>query len=149
MNWLYDNDRTLSRPWRADLSTLLHEHSFKSLFNNTLFNELNLIRKTGNVAAHGKSVSQQDALASLKYLFRFMRHWQFITANTPEPQIFDEALIPHGQATQPNAKQLAETVADVEAKNAIEREAEQRQRELAEQNTQLKQQLEQQKAFVG
>lgn len=150
VNWLYDHDRSLSRPWRADLSTLLHDHCFKSLFNNTLFNELNLIRKTGNLAAHGKSVSQQDALASLKYLYRFMRHLAiYYGKQTPELQVFDEALIPHGQATQPNAQQLADTVADVEAKNAIEREAETRQRELAEQNAQLKQQLEQQKVLLA
>ncbi|HAO23555.1 MAG TPA: restriction endonuclease, partial [Methylophaga sp.] len=87
VNWLYDHDRSLSRPWRADLSTLLHEHSFKSLFNNTLFNELNLIRKTGNIAAHGKSVSQHDALASLKYLYRFMRHLAiYYGKQTPELQ---------------------------------------------------------------
>lgn len=150
VNWLYDHDRSLSRPWRADLSTLLHEHSFKSLFNNTLFNELNLIRKTGNIAAHGKSVSQQDALASLKYLYRFMRHLAiYYGKQTPELQIFDEALIPHGPATQPNAQQLADTVADVAAKNAIEREVETRQRELAEQNARLKQQLEHQKSVLA
>lgn len=95
INWLYENDNKLTRPWRADLSTLMHEHEFRSLFNATLFGELNLIRKTGNLAAHGKRVNQQDALASLKYLFRFMRHLAiYYGKTTPDTQVFDEALIP-------------------------------------------------------
>ena len=74
INWLYDHDPKLSRPFKADLSTLMHEYCFASQFNQTMLGELHLIRKTGNVASHGSKVSQQDALASLKYLFRFLRY---------------------------------------------------------------------------
>jgi len=95
VNWLYDHDAKLTRPWRADLSTLMHEHDFQSLFNRTLFTEPNLIRKVGNAAAHGNKVSEQDALASLKYLFRFLRFLAiYYGKKTPETQLFDEALIP-------------------------------------------------------
>jgi len=81
VNWLYENEHKLARPWRADLSTLMHENEFKALFNRTMFAELNLIRKMGNVAAHasssskqkGQRISSEDALASIKYLFRFLR----------------------------------------------------------------------------
>ncbi len=41
-NWLYDHEIGLTRPWRSDLNTLMHEHGFQSLFNQTLFGELNL-----------------------------------------------------------------------------------------------------------
>ena len=74
INWLYENDRNLTRPWRADLNTLMHEHCFAELFTRGLLNELHLVRKTGNLAAHGKRVNEEAALASLKYLFRFLRH---------------------------------------------------------------------------
>jgi len=95
VNWLYDHDAKLTRPWRADLSTLMHEHDFQSLFNRTLLTEPNLIRKVGNAAAHGNKVSEQDALASLKYLFRFLRFLAiYYGKKTPETQLFDEALIP-------------------------------------------------------
>ncbi len=52
INWLHENDKKSTRPWRTDLSTLLHEHEFRSLFNQTLFGELNLIRKTGATLPH-------------------------------------------------------------------------------------------------
>jgi type I restriction enzyme R subunit len=154
INWLYDHDAKLTRPWRADLSTLMHEHTFRSLFNQTLFGELNLIRKTGNIAAHGKKVSQQDALASLKYLFRFMRYLAIDYGETiPETQVFDESLIPNNQQSgNPQAEsqqQVQATLAEVDAKNKVTREAEQKQLKLAEENTQLKQQLEQERAALS
>jgi type I restriction enzyme, R subunit len=154
INWLYDHDAKLTRPWRADLSTLMHEHAFQSLFNQTLFGELNLIRKTGNIAAHGKKVSQQDALASLKYLFRFMRYLAIDYGETiPETQVFDERLIPNSQQSgKPQAEsqqQVQATLAEVEAKNKVAREAEQQQLKLAEENAHLKQQLDQQRAALS
>jgi len=72
VNWLYDHDKSLNRPWRADLSTLLHEQCFREQFPQSLFREINLVRKTGNAAAHGSKIKAGDSLASLKYLFRFM-----------------------------------------------------------------------------
>ena len=36
VNWLYDHDAKLTRPWRSDLSTLIHDPSFCGLFNRTL-----------------------------------------------------------------------------------------------------------------
>lgn len=150
INWLYDHDAKLTRPWRADLSTLMHEHGFQSLFNQTLFGELNLIRKTGNVAAHGQKVSQQEALASLKYLFRFMRYLAIDYGETiPETQVFDEGLIPNGQLQAETTQQVQKTLTEVESKNKIARDAEQNQLKLAEENAQLKQQLAQQREVLS
>jgi type I restriction enzyme, R subunit len=147
VNWLYDHDRTLTRPWRADLNTLMHEHGFQSQFNQTLFGELNLIRKTGNIAAHGKKVSQQDALASLKYLFRFMRHIAiYYGKHTPETQVFDEVLIPTGKVQTESPSQIASLKEQLLAKEQAAREAEKVRLKQLEENEQLKAQLEQQLA---
>lgn len=144
INWLYDNDASLTRPWRADLSTLMHEHAFRDMFNQTLFGELNLIRKTGNLAAHGKKVSQQDALASLKYLFRFLRHLAIYYGNTtPEVQVFDESLIPDGQPQQASQTEINRQLAEVEAKYEALRQAEKQQQAMAAENAALKAQIEQ------
>ena len=136
INWLYDHDAKLTRPWRADLSTLMHEPAFRALFNQTLFNELNLIRKTGNVAAHGSKVSQQDALACLKYLFRFMRFLAiYYGEKAPEPLAFDESLIPtpnNGQPQKESQPQLQSLAIELATKNQAAREAEGRRAEDAE-----------------
>jgi type I restriction enzyme R subunit len=149
INWLYDNDAKLTRPWRADLSTLMHEYAFQSLFNSTLLGELHLIRKTGNIAAHGQKISQQDALASLKYLFRFLRYLAIYYGETAtETQVFDESLIPSGTPQTSTQQQLQSLLSDIEAKNKTARDKEQKQLELAEENAQLKQQLEQQREVL-
>ena len=156
VNWLYDHDAKLTRPWRADLSTLMHEHDFRSLFNRTLFAELNLIRKTGNAAAHGNKISQQDALASLKYLFRFLRFLAiYYGRKTPETQVFDEALIPTSLSstgdtqTKQDKQQLQNLIAELEQKNQTSRDTEQTLKQQAQENSELKAQLEQQKLEIS
>ena len=107
INWLYDHDPKLIRPFKSELSALMFEHSFASQFNQTWLAELHLIRKTGNVAAHGNKVSQQDALASLKYLFRFLRYLAlYYGKQPPTPQAFDESLIATGNAQPESSAEL-------------------------------------------
>lgn len=152
INWLYDHDPKLTRPWRADLSTLMHEHAFRSTFNQALFGELNLIRKTGNLAAHGNNVSQQDALASLKYLFRFLRHLAiYYGAKTPDSQVFDEGLIPQPEPAKPaiGAMQLKKLLDKIEHKNSEARKAEQTIIEQAKANAELQRRLDQQAAELA
>ncbi len=67
VNWLYENDAKLTRPWRADLSTLMHDHDFKSLFNRSTFAELNLIRKIGNAAAHGVRHMAAKSISKMRW----------------------------------------------------------------------------------
>jgi len=151
VNWLYDHDAKLTRPWRSDLSTLMHEPAFSSLFNRALFAELNLIRKTGNAAAHGTKISEQDALACLKYLFRFLRFLAiYYGKKTPETQIFDESLIPavHAPATD-QQQHIQRLIADLDHKNQAFREAEQTQSKLAKENSALKARLEQQRVDIS
>ena len=143
INWLYDHDAKLTRPWRADLSTLMHEPAFAALFNQALLHELHLIRKTGNVAAHGSKVNQQDALACLKYLFRFMRFLAiYYGSQAPATQVFDESLIPNqGRPQKESQPQLQSLAAELAAKNQASREAEANQQKLIDENARLKQQL--------
>jgi type I restriction enzyme R subunit len=159
VNWLYENERKLERPWRADLNTLMHGDDFKALFNRTMFSELNLVRKIGNAAAHastgsGKRTNSDDALASLKYLFRFLRFLAiYYGKTTPDTQVFDESLIPRSEPDQAanttktdkaqEQAQLTQLLDEIEAKNKASRDAEKKILEQAQENALLKQQIEQ------
>ncbi len=154
VNWLYENDASFTRPWCADLNTLMHEYCFSSQFQQTLLSELHLIRKTGNLAAHGKGVSESDALVSLKYLFRFLRHLVvYYGKQTPKTQLFDEALIPRPAtqqlSRQDDAKRIKKLQANIDYKNKKAREAEKIIAEQAKQNAQLKRQLDQEQAELA
>jgi type I restriction enzyme, R subunit len=147
INWLYEHDPKLTRPFKPDLNALMHAYCFASQFNQTMLGELHLIRKIGNLAAHGNKVSQQDALASLKYLFRFLRYLvTYYGKQTPSPQAFDERLIPTGKANSETPEQIAALQQQLAAKDQAAREAEQVRQQQAQENAQLKAQVAQQAA---
>ena len=105
--WLYENDRDLSMPYNPNLSTLLHEQSFRNIVGQQMFQEINVIRLTGNNAAHGKSVSQNEALVSLKGLFRFLSLVsKYYSEANPAIPAFDESLIPDGKEKDKTIKEL-------------------------------------------
>jgi len=150
VNWLYENDRKLTRPWRADLNTLMHEHCFAELFTQGLLNEMHLLRKTGNSAVHGnKRVTEEMALSSLKYLFRFLRFLAiYYGKKTPDTQVFDEALIPRpasanvSLANKDQAKQVKKLQDNIDYKNKKAREAEKEIAEQAKVNKEIQAKLE-------
>jgi type I restriction enzyme R subunit len=152
VNWLYENDRKLTRPYSADLSSLMHAHCFAEQFNRSLLTELHVIRKVGNNGAHGKRVSELEAVSSLKNLFRFMRHIAiYYGSNTPELQTFDEALIPQPAAPvveskAEDLKKIKKLQDNLDYKNKKAREVEQEMAEQRKQNTTLAKQYEAQKA---
>jgi len=150
VNWLFENDNKLKRPWKSDLSTLMCVAEFKLLFAPALYNELHLIRKIGNAAAHGKGARPDDVMASLKYLFRFMRHLSIYYGKNPtEKYVFDEALIPNSQqeklSKQDQVKQIKKLTDNLDFKNRKAREDEKKLAEQIKDNALLKQQLEQHK----
>jgi type I restriction enzyme, R subunit len=147
INWLYDHDPKLARPFKSELSALMHAHCFASQFNQTMLGELHLIRKTGNVAAHGSKVSQQDALASLKYLYRFLRYVAtYYGKQAPSPQAFDEHLIPTGAAKPESAEQIAALQQQLAAQEQALRDIQQARQQEAAQNAELRHQLAQQQS---
>lgn len=72
VQWLYNNDMDLELPYDTKLSSLIHEQCFKEILKPSMFSEINLIRLIGNNAAHGKSITQDQSIASIKNLFRFL-----------------------------------------------------------------------------
>lgn len=71
VHWLYENDADLEQPYDTSLSSLIHVYSFKAMISEKLFKEINIIRKIGNDAAHGKKVSASSSLLAVKYLHGF------------------------------------------------------------------------------
>ena len=72
VQWLYQNDEELHWPYDTKLASLLHEQCFREIIKPSMFREVNLIRLNGNAAAHGKAIRQDQSIASIKNLFRFL-----------------------------------------------------------------------------
>ncbi|MEJ4088326.1 DEAD/DEAH box helicase family protein [Galbibacter orientalis] len=105
--WLYENDVDLEQPYDTRLGALLHHEDFKAILKPSMFRELDVIRLSGNNAAHGKKVSQYEAIQSLKNLFRFLSYVSiYYSEQNPGIPPFNEALIPDGQPADKTIKEL-------------------------------------------
>jgi type I restriction enzyme R subunit len=107
VQWLYQNDEELAWPYDTKLASLLHEQCFREIIKPSMFREVNLIRLNGNAAAHGKSISHDQSIASIKNLFRFLSFLGiFYSAEEVEVPTFTMGLIPDGNELKETLKDL-------------------------------------------
>lgn len=102
VQWLYRNDPDLTLPYDTTFNALLHQPEFKALLAPDLFHSLDLIRRTGNNAAHAPAkIKPGEALLVLKKLHRFAR-WvvRLYSETTPDIPDFDTALVPQADPAQ-------------------------------------------------
>lgn len=136
VNWLYNNDSDLKKPYDTHLSSLIHQQCFKDILKPSIFQEINVIRKVGNNAAHGKKVVQYEALVSIKNLFRFLSFLAIIYAETkPDIPPFDESIIPDGKEDLKTKQELDKLVKELEAQK---QQAQLKQEELEKKASEIK-----------
>ncbi|MCA0933247.1 DEAD/DEAH box helicase family protein [Lutimonas saemankumensis] len=143
VQWLYQNDVELEFPYDTKLSSLIHEQCFREIIKPSMFREINLIRLTGNNAAHGKSITHDQSIASIKNLFRFL---SFLGIYYSEQEVdipsFTMGLIPDGNEQKETLKALQELEAQLEYRRGKDREERAKIEAQAEKIEQLQQQLE-------
>lgn len=73
VRWMYEHDPDLELPIDTSLSSLMHDQGFKEIIAPSQFNQINLIRKSGNNAVHTNAkISPQEALHILRLLHGFI-----------------------------------------------------------------------------
>lgn len=148
--WLYKNDEDLELPYDTKLASLLFNDSFRKIIVPAMFTELDIIRRYGNEAAHGKKVRALEALQCLKNIFRFMS-WvsKLYSSANPDISAFEERFIPYGDEKDKTAKQLEKLAEEKEQERSIAEKALKQQQHLAEENEQLKARLEEQLRIIA
>ncbi len=148
--WLYENDADLVLPYDTKLASLINEHCFRNILNQKMLHEINLIRLSGNAAAHGDKVTRNEAMVSLKCLFRFL---SFLSKGYSEenPIIapFDETLIPDGKEKDKTIAELSKIANELAEQSEILKRERERIEELASENQLLKLQIDLQKELVA
>lgn len=96
VRWIYDNDKDVKLPYDTSLNSLMHEQTFKDVIPTTHWNNINVLRKVGNNAAHTKEKTDaRKALSAVKYLFDFSLWVVRIYSRSQTPIVsFDESLVP-------------------------------------------------------
>ena len=95
VKWVYAADRSISMPYKENLQSLIYEPSFRFSVNVSTWQKLPLIIKLGNGAVHtNKTVSNAEALISLKNLFEFVVWIDSRYGKAYKKRKFDSSLIP-------------------------------------------------------
>lgn len=154
INWMYQNDEELTLPYDTSLNSLMKQSVFQEQFPHKLYNEIDLIRKAGNLAIHNKPVSQTDAENIIENLFYFSRWFaqSYTTHDLGIISMFNHELIPTEGQEALSKKELKNIQDKFETdlgkfKSKLEEEAE-KNAALARENALLKKQLEAQQAKI-
>lgn len=96
VNWMFTNDSELVLPFDTTLNSLMKSFEFRNQFSPKLYNEIDLIRKVGNLAIHNKPVSESDSETIISNLYYFAKWFakSYSRNNIVVPGLFDASLIP-------------------------------------------------------
>lgn len=155
VNWMYRNDEELTLPFDTSLNSLITDQVFKEQFNHKLYNEIHLIRKTGNLALHNKRVSDVDSHTIIEYLFYFAKWFakSYGKEILQDVGVFNWDLIPKKGQDGLTRKQLASLQKKMDAdKEAFQKKLEEtaeKNRALEAKNALFKKQLEALQQQIG
>ena len=109
VRWVYTHDTVLSLPYRDNLSSLVHENTFRDILEPRLFPMLTYIIKLGNHAVHtNNTVKRDEAVVSLRNLFEFCQWIAYCYAPDYKELIYDESILATGEEQKQSKEQLEE-----------------------------------------
>lgn len=96
INWMFTNDEELTLPYDTSLNSLMKQREFQEQFQNKTYNDVDLIRKVGNLAIHNKKVTQTDAEIIIENLFYFSKQFAktYAQNNVDTSLMFNWEVIP-------------------------------------------------------
>ena len=134
VNWVYDCDAQIQRPYKDNLANLIYEYDFKSALPYDTWKKLTVLKDIGNLAIHSKKViSREDALLCLKNLFEFIDWIDYSYGREYIAKTFRDHLIP-----KPESEIYAERIKNQAI--ALKDHAK-KQQELTEELTRLRKEL--------
>ncbi len=107
IKWVYKADETLHLPYRDNLSTLIHEPTFKQATGEAVFNKAKLVNTIGNRAVHEirtiPATASDTAVRELFHVCYWLAH-TYARGTKPSPTLrFDAAAIPTTVHTSPQS----------------------------------------------
>lgn len=94
IKWMYSVDKDLKKPYDTTLVCLMNTDEFRAIIDNDLYERMDFIRKTGNIAAHRpQSISIGQAKLCIENLYYFMDFIACCYAEKYEAGQFDPSLL--------------------------------------------------------
>ncbi len=135
VKWVYSFDEALRVPYQDNLSSLIHEHSFRDIMDEELFPLIKYIIKLGNVAVHTNSgIKREEAVLSLHNLHQFISWIDYCYAKEYTATPFDESILYEGKEKRTRPEELQTLYETLSSKDK-------RLQEMIKENEALRQQL--------
>lgn len=135
VKWIYAFDNDLVLPYQDNISSLIHDDSFKELINIDLFPMIKYVIKLGNVAVHtNATIKREEAILSLNNLFNFVSFLDYCYADEYTAGEFNEDLLDEGNSNRAKKEELQDLYDKLSAKDK-------KLEEVRKENTDLREEL--------
>ena len=95
VKWVYTADKSLTPPYKDNLSALIYEDCFRQAVDEATWKKLNYVVKLGNLAVHtNKTIDVGEAYQALTTLFEFVQWLDYSYGREYRRRTFDTAQIP-------------------------------------------------------
>ncbi len=134
VRFVYTYDNELQIPYQDNISSLIHEQSFRSIIEPQLFPMLKFVIKLGNIAVHTNSkIKRDDAVLSLRNLFEFCDWIDYCYSSEYSNKTFDESILETGEESRKRPEELKDLYEKLSSKDKKLEEIRKENEELREQ----------------
>lgn len=107
VRFVFSYDAELQLPYRDNVSSLIHERTFRDIIEPRLFPMLKYTIHLGNVAVHtNSSIKRDEAIIALRDLFEFCDWIDYSYSEEYEERTFDESILASGNEKRVKADEL-------------------------------------------
>ncbi len=137
VRFVYSYDADLVLPYQDNISSLIHEYSFRNIIEPRLFPMLRYTIHLGNVAVHTNSkIKRDEAVIALRDLYEFCDWIDYSYSADYKEKTFDESLLPTGDEKRVRADELRKLYESLSSKDKkledVLKENEELRRKMAE-----------------
>ncbi|GAB4265836.1 DEAD/DEAH box helicase family protein [Thermincola ferriacetica] len=108
VKWVYSADSYIKVPYQDNLSSLVHDRTFRDILEPELFPLIKYVIKLGNIAAHtGNKITREEAVLSLHNLHQFISWVDYCYSAEFTAGEFREDILPTGEEQRVSQTELA------------------------------------------
>ncbi|MGL4363201.1 MAG: DEAD/DEAH box helicase family protein [Cellulosilyticaceae bacterium] len=107
VKWVYSFDNDLTVPYQDNISSLIHEPTFRQIIEPELFHLIKYIIRLGNTAVHtNANITRDEAVLSLRNLHEVVRWIDYCYADEYTCGEFDESILLTGDEKRTRPQEL-------------------------------------------
>ncbi|MCT4606895.1 MAG: DEAD/DEAH box helicase family protein [Marinisporobacter sp.] len=139
VKWVYSYDDDLTIPYRDNISSLIHEPTFRQIIDPSLFPLIKYVIRLGNTSVHTNvKITRDEAILSLRNLHEVVRWIDYCYAEEYTADDFDESILLKGEERRKRPEELQNLYERLSAKD-------QRLEEIRKENEALRQAMTEQR----